>query len=94
MANGINTEKSIGTVINELKFELREFVQTRLQILREEMKTKTSLLKIAVPMFAIALVLAAVGFLLLTGLFVVLIASAFSGVLERYHGRGPSAAHR
>ena len=80
MANGINTEKSIGTVIKELKFEFREFVQTRLQILREEMKTKTSLLKIAVPMFAIALVLAAVGFLLLTGLFVVLIASAFSGV--------------
>jgi hypothetical protein len=60
VANGINTEKSIGTVINELKFEFREFVQTRLQILREEMKTKTSLLKIAVPMFAIALVLAAV----------------------------------
>jgi uncharacterized membrane protein YqjE len=80
VANGINTEKSIGSVINELKFEFREFVQTRLQILREEMKTKTSLLKVAVPMFAIALVLSGVGFLLLTGLFVVLIASAFSGL--------------
>lgn len=80
MINEIRQEKSLGTVVNEVKFELREFVQTRLQILREEMKTKAALLKIAVPMFAIALVLFGVGFLLLTGLFVVLIASAFGGV--------------
>jgi uncharacterized membrane protein YqjE len=59
---------------------LREFIQTRLQILREEMKTKASLLKIAVPMFGIALAFMWVGFLLITGLFVVLIASAFSGI--------------
>ena len=73
-------EKSLGTVVNELKFEVREFIQTRLQILREEMKNKTSLLKIAVPMFGIALALFWVGFLALTALFVVLIASAFGGI--------------
>ena len=72
-------EKSLGTVANELKLELREFVQTRLQIFREEMKSKTSLLKIAVPMLGIALALFWVGFLALTGLFVVLIAGAFGG---------------
>ena len=84
MANAVNNEKSLGTVVNELKFELREFVQTRLQILREEMKSKTALLKIAVPMFAIALVLFAVGFLLLTSLFVVLIASAFGSTVSGF----------
>ena len=84
MANGVNNEKSLGTVVNELKFELREFVQTRLQILREEMKSKTALLKIAVPMFAIALVLFGVGFLLLTSLFVVLIASAFGSTVSGF----------
>jgi len=72
-------ERSLRTVVNELKLELREFVQTRIQIFREEMKNKTSLLKIAVPMFGIALALFWVGFLALTGLFVVLIASAFGG---------------
>ena len=72
-------ERSLRTVVNELKLELREFVQTRIQIFREEMKNKTSLLKIAIPMFGIALALFWVGFLSLTGLFVVLIASAFGG---------------
>ena len=72
-------ERSLRTVVHELKLELREFVQTRIQIFREEMKNKTSLLKIAVPMFGIALALFWVGFLALTGLFVVLIASAFGG---------------
>lgn len=80
MPNGMREEKPIGTVVNELKFELRDFIQTRLQILREEIKTKAALLKVAMPMFAIALVLFAVGFLLLTALFVVLIASAFTGL--------------
>ncbi|HZU23079.1 MAG TPA: phage holin family protein [Terriglobales bacterium] len=81
MANGVvREEKSLGSVVSELKFELREFIQTRLQILREELKGKAAVLKIAVPMFAIALALFWVGFLLLTGLFVVLIASAFGGV--------------
>ena len=80
-SRGYDRERVTGTlaVVNELKLELREFVQTRLQIFREEMKNKTSLLKIAIPMFGIALVLFWVGFLALTGLFVVLIASAFGG---------------
>ena len=78
MAND-NQEKSIAMVMGELKVEIRDFVQTRLDILKQEMKTKASLLKLAAPMFAIALVLAAVGFLCFTGFLVTLIASAFSG---------------
>jgi uncharacterized membrane protein YqjE len=73
-------EKSLGMVVAELKVELRDFVQTRLTMLREEMKTKLGMIKLIIPMAVVALILAAVGFLCITALFVVLIASAFQGV--------------
>ena len=79
MANG-NQEKSIGMVVGELKVELGEFMQTRLQILKQELQSKAAMLKLAVPMFAVALALLWVGFLCITALFVVLIASTFGGV--------------
>ena len=79
MTNG-NQEKSIGMVVGELKVELGEFVQTRLQILKQELQSKAAMLKLAVPMFAVALALLWVGFLCITALFVVLIASAFGGM--------------
>ena len=79
MAN-LNQEKSIAMVIGELKVEVRDFVQTRLEILKQELQGKAALLKLAAPMFGIALVLLAVGFLCITGLFVVLIANAFGGM--------------
>jgi uncharacterized membrane protein YqjE len=76
----LNQEKSIAMVVNELKVEVRDFVQTRLQILKQEMQSKAAMFKLAVPMLAVALLLMFVGFLCITGLFVVLIASAFQGL--------------
>jgi uncharacterized membrane protein YqjE len=72
-------EKSLGMVVAELKAELRDFVQTRVAMLREEMKTKAGVMKLVVPMAVVALIMAWVGFLCITGLFVVLSASAFGG---------------
>jgi hypothetical protein len=77
--NSVNHEKSLSMVVSELKLEAREFLQTRLQILKKELGTKVSVLKLAVPLFAVALALFWVGFLAITALFVMLIASAFGG---------------
>ena len=80
MTDTLNHERSLSVLIAELKLEAREFVQTRLQILKQELGAKVSVLKLAVPLFAIALALFWVGFLAISALFVTLIATAFGGV--------------
>lgn len=58
--------RTIAGVLNEFKEELKDFVDTRLQMLKAEMKSKLEMLRMALPMLAVALALGAVGFLLLT----------------------------
>ena len=74
-----NHEKSIAMVIGELKVEVRDFVQTRLEILKQELQTKLAMIKLAAPLLVVALALLGVGFLCISGLFVVLIAQAWRG---------------
>ncbi len=68
MNNGttINNGRTLAGVINDLKQELKEFIDTRVQMLTSEMKQKTAMLKMVVPMLIIAAALGWVGFLLLT----------------------------
>lgn len=72
-------ERPLGAVVNELKGEVRDFVQTRATILGQEIKSKVSVLKIAVPMGAIAVAFLWLGLLCLTGLFVTLISAGLGG---------------
>jgi uncharacterized membrane protein YqjE len=68
--------RSLRVIVNELKSEFTEFVQTRYQILRAEMNEKLSAWKTAIPLLVIALILALTAFLLLTGALVAVIAFA------------------
>ena len=68
--------RPLGAIISEIKAEITEFAQTRYQILLAEMKEKVTAWKSAMPLLAIALLLAVVAFLLLTGAMVVVIAAA------------------
>ncbi len=61
-ANG----RALAGVLNEVKEELKEFLDTRLQMLKSEMKQKIAMLRMVVPLLLLAAVLGAVGFLLLT----------------------------
>jgi fatty acid desaturase len=72
-------DKSLGTVISELKLELAEFIQTRYLMLSSELKTKLSQLKMSAPIMAVALALCAAGFLVLSAALVAVIAIAFGG---------------
>ncbi len=65
MSNGMQ-EKSLATVVSDLKLEVSEFFQTRSQMLISEMKANLSLLKMAAPMLAVALVFCVIAFTLLT----------------------------
>jgi Putative Actinobacterial Holin-X, holin superfamily III len=73
----VHNDKSIGTVISETKDELKEFIQTRIAILKAEISEKISTWKYAVPMLAGALVLLLAGWIVLTFALVALLAAMF-----------------
>ncbi len=69
--------KSLPEVVNDLKVEVKDFVATRVAMLRSEMSGKLSSLKEAVPALIAGLVLLGMGGLLFTGFVVTAIALAF-----------------
>ncbi len=80
MTNGhINYSRSVGEVIYEVREELKDFIVTRIQMLRSELAEKVGAWKAGVPSMAIGALLLLVAFLLLTAGFVNLIALAFAG---------------
>ena len=72
-------ERSLATIIAEMKEELKEFISTRVQMVKAELQETKSAVKIAVPLVLIALALFAAAFLLLTMAAVVLVGLAFAG---------------
>ena len=70
--------RSIGQVVAELKLEARDFVATRLQMLKQEMDEKIRLWKVAVPMMAVAAVIGVIALLALTFAFVAFLAGVFN----------------
>jgi len=74
MVNG--NGKSLAAVIYEVKDELKDFLDTRLQMLMGEMKQKLSVWRIALPGFIMAAVIGFLGFVLLSFALVAAIANA------------------
>lgn len=73
------SERSLGSIVAEIKDELKEFVNTRVAMIKAELQETMSAAKTAVPLILIALALFTTGFLLLTMAAVVLVAFAFAG---------------
>jgi uncharacterized membrane protein YqjE len=71
--------RSFAGVVNEVKDEFKEFLQTRITMLRAELGEKMRTFKAALPMLATAIVFLATSFLLLTLCLVALISVAFYG---------------
>ena len=80
MTNGnVQNGRSVAEVLHETKDELKEFLNTRIQMLRSEMVEKIGAWKSAVPFMAIGILLLLAALLLLTAGFVALVALAFPG---------------
>lgn len=70
-------EKPIGQLFAETRDELKDFIITRVQMLRTEMSEKVSAVKTAAPLIVIGAVLGVISVLLLTVALVAIIAVAF-----------------
>ena len=86
--------RSIGGVVNELKDELKDFLQTRYQMLVSELREKTSALRIAAPLLVAALIFALGGWTagkLVARTIGVVWSRCFADLAIR--GNSPTAAH-
>jgi uncharacterized membrane protein YqjE len=66
MNSAANSDRSLGAIVSEMKEELKDFVQTRIEMLKQEVQEKTARLKIAAPLAAAALLLLLTAYLLIT----------------------------
>ena len=74
-----NHARSLGAILSDIADELKEFLNTRVQMVKSELHETMAAVRIALPLGLAALVLVLTGFLLLTAAVVVLIAAAFAG---------------
>ena len=80
-----NGQRSLSAIVAELKFELKEFAETRVDMLKTELREKMAQWKIAGPLAGLGVLLVATAYLLFTlavvALVAVLIGNAFQWVL-------------
>lgn len=74
-----NHHRGLRELIHELLAELKQFADTRFEIVKSELQETLSSLKIAAPLALLTLMFFFVGFLVLTGAAVALVAHAFAG---------------
>lgn len=80
MSNGtLHNGRTVAEVLSEFKEELKDFVGTRGQMLRSEMREKVGAWKTALPSIAIGAVLMLFALLVFTAGLVAIIALAFTG---------------
>lgn len=80
MTNGYaNNGRSVAEVMHEFREDLKDFVTTRIQMLRNEIAEKVGAWKMGLPAMVVGLVLLATAFLLFTAGLVNAIALAFAG---------------
>ena len=74
--DNVQNGRSVQSTLQDIKNELKEFVQTRFDILKNEMQQKISAVKAALPMAVVAVLMLATAWFLLTGAIVAAIALA------------------
>ncbi len=73
----VDSDRPLGSVLNEAKDEFKEFAQTRVAMLISELRENAQTVKTAAPMMAVGLFFALTAWLVLTGALIALIWVAF-----------------
>jgi uncharacterized membrane protein YqjE len=74
----VTNHRSLGEILGEMGEELKQFLNTRIEIIKSELHETIAALRVAVPLGLLTLVLLGTGFLLLTAAVVAIVASAFA----------------
>jgi len=74
----VHTEKSIATILAETKDELKQFVTTRVNMLKAEMDEKISRLKAVIPLALVAALFLVSGWMVLTFALIALLHAFFA----------------
>ena len=77
MNTGVNNVRSIGATLAEMKLELLDFLDTRIELLKTEVREKLKILKAAAPLGALGALLLGTAYLLFTLALVSLVVVAF-----------------
>src|SRR5690242_1526741 len=77
MNNEVHNGRSLVAILSEMKSELQEFAQTRIELFKREMQEKAAAIKAAVPSALIGATFLITAFLLLTLALVALVATGF-----------------
>jgi uncharacterized membrane protein YqjE len=75
----VDDDRSLGSIIAEIKDEFKEFVNTRVRVIKAELHETIGAAKTALPLILSALVLGFIAVLMFSLAIVVLLASAFPG---------------
>jgi membrane protein implicated in regulation of membrane protease activity len=78
MNSAVNNDRSLAAIISEMKQELKDFAQTRMEMLKQEIQEKLGRLKIAAPLAAAAVLLLLTAYLLITIAVAAAVAAAFA----------------
>jgi Flp pilus assembly protein TadB len=78
MNSAVNNDRSLAPIVSEMKEELKEFLQTRLEMLKQEMREKLGRLKIAAPLAGAAVLLLVTAYLLITVALAAAVAAVFA----------------
>jgi len=73
----VHTEKTIAAILSETKDELKQFVATRVNILKAEMDEKISRIKSVIPLAIVAVVFLLSGWMVLTFALIALLHALF-----------------
>ena len=76
--------RRVADILAEMRAEFAEFVQTRIAMLRTELREKWNTAKVAIPLAAVAALLLGTTFLLFTGALVGLVLAAFPQSIYRW----------
>src|SRR5574337_1535927 len=77
-SNSVANERSVAQIVGDMKEELKDFFQTRLELLKTELQERAARLKKGAPLLAVALMFLVTAYLLLTVCLVAVIAAAFA----------------
>jgi uncharacterized membrane protein YqjE len=77
MNGDINNGRSLAAILGDMKSELQEFAQTRIELLKREMQEKSAAVKAAIPLSVVAILFLSTAFLLFSLALAALVTVAF-----------------